>query len=83
MSDYTPTEKDVRLTFAYIQGGLDHDDGYEPFYQVHEEEFDRFIRKVRAEAWDECADVAGDLKGEFGEPFSTDLRDANPYRESE
>lgn len=50
MSDYTPSEENVRQTFAYIQGGLDHDDGHEPFTQVHLEEFDRFLEATKARA---------------------------------
>lgn len=50
MSDYTPTLEDAKRTFAYIQGGLDHDEGYKPFYQVHEEAFDRMIAEVERAA---------------------------------
>lgn len=60
MSDEcTPTLEDAKRTYAYIQGGLDHDDGYTPFYQVHEEAFDRMIaaliREAKAEALEEFA----------------------------
>lgn len=60
MSDYTPTLEDAKRTYAYIQGGLDHDEGYKPFYQVHEEAFDRMIAEVKraaaARALEEAAD---------------------------
>lgn len=30
--------------------------------------------------WDDCADVAGDLKGIGGVPFAAELHALNPYR---
>lgn len=48
--EYTPTLEDAKRTYAYIQGGLDHDEGYKPFYQVHEEAFDRMIAEVERAA---------------------------------
>ncbi len=50
MSEYTPTLEDAKRTYAYIQGGLDHDEGYKPFYQVHEEAVDRLIAEVERAA---------------------------------
>lgn len=50
MSEYMPTLEDAKRTYAYIQGGLDHDEGYKPFYQVHEEAFDRLIAEVERAA---------------------------------
>ena len=46
-------------------------------------QFDKLIAEVQAEAWDECADVAGDIKGQFGELHSLELRRINPHRENE
>ena len=64
MSDYTPTLEDAKRTYAYIQGGLDHDEGYKPFYQVHEEAFDRMIAEVeRAAAARAVQRVRNEIRG--------------------
>lgn len=78
MSDYTPTLEDAKRTYAYIQGGLDHDEGYKPFYQVHEEAFDRMIAEVERaaaeKAWDEGYSRGNAHNGR---------RDDCPYRAAE
>ena len=60
MSDYTPTLEDAKRTYAYIQGGLDHDEGYKPFYQVHEEAFDRMIAAIERAAAEKALTEAAD-----------------------
>lgn len=81
MSDeYTPTLEDAKRTYAYIQGGLDQDEGYTPFYQVHEEAFDRMIaaliREAKAEAWAEAIRHV-----HFGAQDEAEMLGQNPYRE--
>lgn len=49
MSEYTPTTEEVRQTFAYVQAGLDHDDGYPFVMDIHVTEFDRWLAEVKAE----------------------------------
>lgn len=80
---YTPSLEDARQTYAYIRGGLDHDDGYAPFTQVHLEDFDRIIAEVRAEAWDEGAsDGQWNLEHEGQIERGTRQPITNPYREN-
>ena len=74
MSDYTPTLEDAKRTYAYIQGGLDHDEGYKPFYQVHEDAFDRMIAEVeRAAAVKALADAADELERANASPNLIEL----------
>lgn len=55
MNEYRPTTENIRQTFAYVQAGLDDDDGYPFVMHVHVEEFDRWLAAEKAEAWDEGA----------------------------
>ena len=42
--------ENVRQTFAYVQAGLDDDDGYPFVTHIHVEEFDRWLAGVQREA---------------------------------
>jgi len=50
MTDYTPTTEEVRQTFAYVQAGLDHDDGYPFVMDIPVANFDRWLAEMKAEA---------------------------------
>ena len=50
MSEYTPTTENVRQTFAYVQAGLDDDDGYPFVTHIHVETFDRWLAEVERAA---------------------------------
>lgn len=50
MSEYVPTTENIRQTFAYIQAGLDDDDGYPFVMHVHVEVFDRWLAEVERAA---------------------------------
>ena len=68
MSDYTPTTEEVRETY-FITG-----------YKTTPEQFDRWLRQVKAEVWDEA--VAG-MSETMKIAYGIDIRNygPNPYRE--
>ena len=66
MSDYTPDEQEVRDIYESRVPHSMVDPGGE---------FDRFIARIKADAWDECARSAGDM--------ASPLMDQNPYRRDE
>jgi hypothetical protein len=51
MSEYTPDTENIRQTFAYVQAGLDDDEGYPFVMHVHVAEFDRWLASVKADAY--------------------------------
>lgn len=74
MTDYTPTTENVRQTFAYIQAGLDDDDGYPFVMHVHVEAFDRWLASVeRAVAAKALTDAADELERANASPNLIEL----------
>lgn len=67
MTEYTPPTEDVRNHYAYGCGP-----GHT--WQESREDFDRWLRKVQAEAWFEGADAAVDG---YELPDASDIQ--NPY----
>lgn len=65
-SDYTPDEEEVRDIYESRVPHSMVDPGGE---------FDRFLAKIKADAWDECARSAGDM--------ASPLMDQNQYRRDE
>lgn len=95
MSEYTPTTENVRQTFAYVQAGLDDDDGYPFVTHIHVETFDRWLAEVERAAAEKayargCHDERHDCdrygeyeRGELTlEQLQTNLRDFYPYRKT-
>lgn len=64
MTDYTPTTKEVRLDYAPAK----------TFPADAEEQFDRWLAEVKAQAWEEGMLVGQD--NYYGSP-------SNPYRQGE
>ncbi len=64
MSKYTPTPGLFRHVYGYMCAEWNREDALA--------EFDRMIARVKAEAWDECAESAGDM--------ASALKNQNPYQ---
>ena len=45
MTEYVPTTENIRQTFAYVQAGLDDDEGYPFVMEFHLEAFDRWLEQ--------------------------------------
>lgn len=60
MSDYVPTTENIRQTFAYVQAGLDDDDGYPFVMHVHIEAFDCWLAEVERAAAEKALTEAAD-----------------------
>jgi len=76
MDDYTPTTKQVRGAYAaYLGGTFD-----ERQYDRRVERFDRWLKRVKADVWDE-GNSAGYREGRGGSIYSTNEDLRNPYRE--
>lgn len=81
-SAYTPTTGEILtavLTYRAISGGGTppsiRDNATPDEAATYLAEFNRWMDKVRAEAWDEGAEVVRDIHGDMTEP--------NPYRKEE
>lgn len=69
MTDYTPTTEDIQDGYRWLRW----DEEFLPF-EVSNEQFQRWLRKVKAEAWSECYDLwALGPAGDFPD------REENPY----
>lgn len=76
MSDYTPTDLEVKVAFMAAAG-------HKTFRGERHEAYDRWLASVKAEAWDEgydSGDSDGFYAGEQGGIHDKD-RETNPYRE--
>lgn len=75
MSEYTPTTDDVALAYIHAVNGDTWVSGKARALQA---EFDRWLKQVKAEAWDEGYNTPNysDLDERYGRP-----EPRNPYRE--
>ena len=83
MTDEALTTEHVRQTFAYVQAGLDDDDGYPFVMHVHVEAFDAWLSEVERaaaeKAWDEGYGACWTFHTSEGMQGSTE----NPHRREE
>lgn len=55
MSNYTPTTETVRIYYGYarVPNDLQTDREYARLRSEHEAEFDRWIQRIKEDAWDQ------------------------------
>lgn len=79
----TTTDRDLEEQIARAIATRNHPDGEEAWrvYWSEALALAPIVKAACAEAWELCADTAGDLMGIGGVPFALELHDMNPHRE--